>query len=106
MLVEERQGLAKELFKECLTTLEAKGMAYAGGKDVLNNFKRNGEHLGLTKYQILSVYKNKHVDTINNAIATNPISPQDETESLYGRIIDNINYLVILAAMLKEDNLL
>ena len=106
MQVDERQDLAKEIFKECLGVLEAKGKAYAGGKDVLSNFKRNAQNLGLSKYQVLSVYKNKHVDTINNAITDNPFSPKDETESLHGRIIDNINYLVILAAMLKEDDLL
>ena len=103
MTVQERQDSSKVLLEKALAVLEGKGKAYAGDKDVLLNFKRNAERLGMTKYQIWAVYANKHIDSVNNAIADNPSAPVDATEGLEGRIIDIINYHLILHAMLSED---
>lgn len=89
-----------------LDILEKKGLAYAGDKDAFANFKRNGEKLGLTKYQIWSVYCGKHLDAIFNSIKENPNSPVDKSEGLQGRIDDAVNYLELLAGMLDEEGLL
>lgn len=102
MTVQERQDLSRDLLNKALDILENKGRAYAGERDVLLNFKRNAERLGMTRYQIWAVYANKHIDSINNAIADNPAEPVDTTEGLEGRIIDVINYHLILYAMLNE----
>ena len=106
MTVEKRLELVKELFDEGIKVLIAKGNSYAGSGDSLANFKRNAERLGLTPYQILAVYWNKHVDSINNAIQQNPKAPIDHTEGLRGRIIDAKNYLDILYCLLVEDEIL
>lgn len=103
MKLEDRQYLAEELFQDCLAILESKGKAYSGNEDALANFKVNGERLGLSKYQIWSIYFNKHIDSINNAIKYNPKYPVDKSEGMDGRIIDAINYLIILKALLEED---
>ena len=103
MTVEKRLEIVNELNNEGLEILTAKGNAYAGKGDSLANFKRNAERLGLSKYQIWGVYFNKHIDSINNAIADNPISPVDKTEGLKGRVIDAKNYLDILICLLEED---
>ena len=103
MNLKERQKLITTLFDECLKTLVGKGNAYSGNIDANSNFKRNGERLGLTKYQILSVYMNKHLDGINNAIKANPEFPDEKTEGMKGRILDAINYLAILHTLIKED---
>lgn len=105
MTLENRQMLAEDLFSKCLKILESKGQAYSGNEDALANFKINGERLNLSKYQIWSVYFNKHIDSINNAIKYNPNKPEDKSEGLQGRIIDAINYLIILQALLEEDEL-
>lgn len=105
MQIEKRSEVIKDLLIECEAAAGAKGRAYSGDDDSLANFKRNGERLGLSKYQILSVYANKHIDTINNAIKFHPEVPVDLTEGLKGRIIDVINYMTILYALLYEDNL-
>lgn len=103
MTKEERNRIADELFYECREILDTKGIAYSGPEDVNDNFKRNAKLLGTSKYQILAIYLNKHLDGIMNAIKANPHNPVEETEGMKGRIIDSINYLTILQAMLKED---
>lgn len=104
MTVEDRQDLASDLLASCLILLRSKGEAYSGKEDVLANFKENGRKLGLSKYQIWAVYANKHIDSINNAIKDNPNKPVDKTEGLRGRVIDAINYLIILESLLQEDD--
>lgn len=103
MTVEERLQVAEQTFSHCVNILKAKGKSYAGDKDTLMNFKRNAEHLGLSKYQILQVYFNKHIDSINNAIKENPNFPEDHSEGMEGRIYDVINYAILLQCMLIED---
>jgi len=105
MTIPERNLIAQEIFKKCLDVLTRKGKDYAGNEDSLSNFKRNAERLGLTKYQVWAIYFNKHVDSINNAIKSSPNNPQVESEPLEQRIIDIINYAVILLCLLKEDNI-
>ena len=103
MTLEERSMLAEGIFNNCANILTVKGKAYSGEEDVLSNFKVNAERLGLSKYQIWAVYFNKHVDSINHAIAANPVLPKDSSEGLDSRIVDVINYAVILQALLTED---
>lgn len=101
--LKDREVLARKTFAQCLDLLDKKGMSYSGGQDVNRNFKENGQRLGLSKYQIWAVYANKHVDSINNAIKSNPEKPVDHSESLEGRVIDMINYGICLLALLEED---
>lgn len=101
--IEERQRLAEEIFEECKDILRKKGKDYAGNQDSLANFKDGGMELGRTKYEVWAVYFYKHVKSILNSIKANPNNPQTESEPLRGRIHDIINYAVILAALLEED---
>lgn len=103
MTLDDREKYITDLFDECIQVLDKKGKDYSGTEDALSNFKLNGERLGLSKYQILSVYMNKHLDSITRSIQTSPTKPQVESEPLRGRIVDAINYLAILGAMLHED---
>lgn len=103
MNLKDRNKIIETLFKECLKTLIGKGTAYSGETDANANFKRNAEKLGMTKYQVLSIYMNKHMDGINNAIKFNPEFPEEKTEGMRGRILDAINYLAILLTLIEED---
>ncbi len=103
MNLKTRNKLISGLLDECLKVLLTKGDAYSGDVDANSNFKRNAQHLGMTKYQVLSVYLNKHLDGINNAIKTNPEYPVETTEGMKGRILDAINYLSILYTLTEED---
>ena len=103
MTEEERLKHAKYVFDTCTNLLTIKGKSYGGLEDVLSNFKRNGERISLTKYQVWSVYFNKHIDSINNAIKYDPKNPIDTSEGLENRIFDSITYLVLLYCLLIED---
>jgi hypothetical protein len=93
----------EELFKDCFNLLDRKGADYSGVIDRFENFKKNGERLGLTKYQVWSVYFGKHIDAIFNSIKRDPNNPQVESEPLEERFKDAICYLALAAGMLKED---
>lgn len=103
MNIDLRNEVIEDLLKEAASTAYAKGKAYSGEDDSLANFKRNAERLGATKYQILAIYLNKHLDSIMNAIKENPEFPVDSTEGMRGRIIDAVNYLTILWSLIQED---
>ena len=98
--------LSTEIHKERTKLLHSKGQSYSGNTDPFKNFKQNAERLGLSKYQIWQVYAFKHIDSISNAIKSNPSSPVDKSEGLKGRIHDAQNYLDLLYGMLVEDNLI
>jgi len=106
MTLEDREKIAKNLFEESIELLHTKGKSYAGQQDSLSNFKRNAERLNLTPYQVWAVYFNKHVDSINNAIADNPNSPIDASESLRSRVLDAITYLTILECLQNDEDLI
>jgi len=84
--------------------LNSKGVEYQKMDNVLSNFENNATDLGLTPYQIWSVYFSKHTKSIINAIKKNPNNPEDKSlsEPFEGRIIDVIAYLLLLNAMTKR----
>lgn len=103
MNFEERRIKIQGLFDKCEEILLAKGHDYSEKVDALSNFKRNAEKLGLSKYQIWSVYFHKHIDAVDGAVKRSPENPQVKSEPLDGRIKDAINYLALLYCLLDED---
>lgn len=91
------------LFAECRRLLDTKGADYSGLEDRFLNFKANGTRLGMTKYQIWSVYFAKHIDAIFNSIKDNPASPKTNSEPIETRIQDAICYLALMYGMIEED---
>ena len=96
-----------KVYEQIFYIIKNKGVEYQSNDDVLSNFKVNAADLGLTKYQIWSVYFTKHVKSIVSQIKSNPNNPmkKDSVENTKTRIIDAIAYLLFLNAMLEEDNL-
>lgn len=103
--IEQREKIAAEIFENCLDILRKKGADYSSLSDSLSNFKEGGAMIGRTKYEVWAIYFFKHVKSILNSIKSNPKAPQTESEPLRGRIEDIINYSVIFAALLREDEL-
>ena len=62
------------------------------------NFERIGERLGLSREKVLSVYLEKHLDGIHAHIDGHT----SQREEVSGRILDAINYLMLLEGMLRE----
>jgi len=100
---EQRKAVFDELDSKGRGLLLSKGADYAGTEDVLANFKRNAERLGLTKYQVWAVYFGKHIDAIFNSIKAGPFYPQVNSEDLEGRVLDARNYLGLYECMRRED---
>ena len=99
MTKENFNKLREELFLECEKITKTKGDDYTKGNiDVLSNFKE-GSFLGLTPYQTIGVYMKKHTDAIFNYIKN---EGECESEPIQGRILDAINYLVFLQAIIEE----
>lgn len=100
----QKDEIFEKLDKVCMDMSMRKGADYASDKDVLDNFKRNAERLGLTPFQIWAVYFNKHIDSVNNAIAKTPANPHCITEPIGGRIVDAITYLKLLYCLVEDAN--
>jgi hypothetical protein len=78
---------------------KSKGEDYTkGNPDVLSNFKE-GDFVGLLPQQTLAVFMKKHIDAIYNHIKT---GGQSESEPISERIVDAINYLIFLQALLVD----
>jgi hypothetical protein len=89
-----------EALNKCAEVLTNKGRDYAvGSTDRLHNFKTAAEFLGLRPIQTWSVYAYKHMAAIFAYVKN---GGQHESEPIEGRIVDLINYLLLLYKMVKE----
>ena len=102
MNAEERNHIFNDLFADMTKLTTTKGHDYSGDKDVLDNFKRNANNLGLTAYQVWSVYFNKHIDAINTAIKDCAVYPQDSSEPFEERCKDAMVYLALCVCLRRE----
>jgi hypothetical protein len=104
MTRDKLQENIEQLTEKVTKILASKGPEYQHGENVFSNFETNADDLGLTRYQIWSVYFSKHVKSIINAIKNNPNDPSGKklSEDYQGRIIDAIAYLHLLNAMIEE----
>jgi hypothetical protein len=98
------------LFGKCKDTLCAKGREYQNTKvdnsNVFANFERGAEDLDLMREEILWIFFAKHRDSISKFIKDlkkSDVSTVEEnlTEPIEGRIMDAINYLFLLNAMIE-----
>lgn len=99
---EDRMKIIEQMYEKRVKVLKDKGAAYAEEGDINYNFKIIAKILGLSVFQVWAVYWLKHVICVANAIKNNPNTPVDLTEGMEGRIIDNQNYIDILATLLEE----
>ena len=90
---------SEELIDECLEIMKSKGIAYSGKDDSFANFKRVAKSLSMTQYQVWYVYFAKHVDSLASWIR----EEYSDSEPIKSRIMDLINYLILLNGMIEED---
>lgn len=90
-----------EAILECIKVMTAKNIDYStalGSGDRLYNFKKAGEDLGLPMEQVLWTYLWKHWAAITRYCKDGKV----DSEGIKGRIVDGINYLLILFKMVCE----
>ena len=82
---------------------DLKGGEYAGDRDRLANFRRNGAALDLNMETIWAVYAAKHWDALMQFIQdTEKGKDRVRLEPIGGRVDDLIVYLILLKCMLVE----
>ena len=101
MKYDEFNKFRKEFFNIASKISDSKSIEYTiSNEDKFYNFKHVAERLGITAQQALMVYVLKHVDAICNDAKTGK-THSDETT--YQRCLDVANYMVLYAAMDKEE---
>lgn len=82
----------------------SKGAEYTQGNgDRLDNFRRNGQALGLPMETVWGVYAGKHWDAVQTYIRDIGTGVQrTRSEPISGRVDDLLVYLLLLKAMLEE----
>jgi len=103
----------QEMFDNCKNTLIKKGREYQStanlGENVFANFQRGAQNVGTNQETVLYIYLNKHIDSISTFIkdmnSGKSITEVQAalTEPLNSRIMDAINYLLLLNSMINED---
>ena len=100
MTSKEYEIMRKQFLMETLNLSDAKRIEYTEGNhetNVLWNFEHIGKTLGLTPMKVLSVYLQKHISSLLNYLKTE----KEYAESIEGRIMDMINYLLLLLCMIR-----
>lgn len=95
--------VADDTFREMAKLGTLKGGEYAHGDDRLDNFRRNGEALGLPMEVIWAVYAAKHWDAVTQYVSDlNKGIKRERLEGIRGRIDDLLVYLVLFKCMVIE----
>lgn len=79
---------------------DTKGKEYAGTEDRFGNFNRLAADCGISREKVWQVYYTKHWDSIKSYIQN---GTEFSTETIDGRIVDAMTYLLLLAGMIKEN---
>lgn len=95
--------LVKQTVDMIIQLGKEKGGEYAGDRDRLANFRRNGDALGLPMETIWRVYAGKHWDAVTQYIVDiQQGKTRPRMESIAGRVDDLIVYLILFKAMVDE----
>ncbi len=92
-------SMKRDLLEYADDVANTKRVEYTGAsQDVLMNFKRIANRLGLSPLQVWSVYFNKHVDSVNTYIK----GVDEVSEPMESRFADMLNYLFLGMALIIE----
>lgn len=93
-----RDGLGasvSSLLAECREIRELKGADYSGDRDPLANFTSGAATFGVPPRVVLGIYLSKHLAAVNAYVKDGHV----QSEPIRGRIVDAINYLLLLNYM-------
>jgi hypothetical protein len=99
MNTKDFETFREELLKECAGLIVTKGADYSGLNDRLRNFKEDGKELGLTPLMFWAVYLRKHLAAIWTYVRQGQVA----SEPIRSRFVDAINYLILGAALVDEE---
>lgn len=97
---EEYYQIRKELLEFAEEVAAPKREEYTGqSQDILYNFKRIANRLGMSPLQVWAVYFNKHVDSVNTFIK----GEASVSEPMGSRFADMLNYLFLGICLIIEE---
>jgi hypothetical protein len=97
---EEFNRLCDEILAKAKEVRSSKGRDYQrANQDILSHFREGAERNGITKYQTLGVLLGKQMSAIEAFIKTGKL----ESEPIEMRIIDAINFLLLLNGLHIDD---
>jgi len=100
MNAKQYQIMREEFLSETLKLSDNKRIEYTEGhhnSNVLWNFENIAETLDIPPMKVLSVYLLKHTSSVFNYFKDG----KEYSESIEGRIMDIINYLLLLVCMIR-----
>lgn len=95
----EFQMFTESFLNATAKLLVSKGAEYAGSEDRLANFKRGAGLTGCTAEQVCFIYLSKHYDALATFIRE---GKKPGAEPIMGRLHDLANYVLLLAALIRE----
>jgi len=97
------EAIYNDFIKEVHRTLIIKGGEYASDNDRLANFYEASRRQNLNPERVLFVYLDKHFAALQNYLKDmENHRSRPRSEAISGRIVDAVNYLILLHAMLIE----
>ena len=102
MTAKEYEQFRDHFLHDTLKLSDEKRIEYTEGhqnSNVLWNFESIGNKLGLEPMQVLSVYLNKHLSSLQSYFKD---GQEHSSESIEGRVSDIINYLLLMLAMREK----
>ena len=100
MTHEERDKIIQETLDRCLTLLRTRAQGYAKDDDALHNFRVAAEFQDCTMAQALAGMMAKHTVSIYDMVRS---GKEYDLKIWDEKICDNINYLLLLKAVVCED---
>jgi len=102
MTASEYKQMRDEFLKATLELSDNKRIEYTEGNhmdNVLWNFENSAKDVDSTPMKVLVIFLNKHLSSLKSYFRTG----KEFSESIEGRIMDIINYLLLLVAMIRSE---
>ena len=102
MTASEYKQMRDEFLKATLELSDNKRIEYTEGNhmdNVLWNFENSAKDVDSTPMKVLIIFLNKHLSSLKSYFRTG----KEFSESIEGRIMDIINYLLLLVAMIRSE---
>jgi len=101
MNIKKVESVVQSILKEAAAVRQVALEEYAQSDNVFENFEDTAARLGLRREEVAYIFLDKHMRGIASYIR----GKRDQRDSIRGRIIDALNYLLLLGAMLEEEEM-
>jgi hypothetical protein len=101
MTIDQFTKKAEELLSECIEELDKKARDYQSGyPDALDNIFEEAKELNMRPSFLIGIHANKHWHAIKRWLRDTHL----DSESIWSRLRDVINYMVILQMVIEREN--